>query len=160
MSNAQPDQAATLMEPRFGQMRRGASNSHWRGLVPSASQEPCSIWPTRLAEITALMDQLAEDSGQDDWDGEGALALKQDSLERCKWALFNLREELPLPSLWCEPIGRINACWENGIANLNIAFCADREFLVVGMDSSGRDIVKRTHEWKVAESYLRTIYEV
>lgn len=131
----------------------------WREFYKNAPKPHSTVWPTRHSEIIALIEVLREEYGHANWDGEGSLAVDNISAEHCIRGLFKLNDGLPLPQLWCEPLGRVNAIWETSKTQINIAFCNDRELILVGTDSRQRNRIKRTHDWAAAEDFMCEVME-
>ena len=57
------------------------------------------------------LSELAAECAEADWDGYGAEAVSQSTVERCTRFIRRLPEELPLPEISVEPDGEIALDW-------------------------------------------------
>lgn len=71
---------------------------------------------------------IAEDAGEDDWDGFGARAVTSSTVEKARAFLRNLPSTVEMPEVSAHPDGELSFYWARGPQNT----------LVVSVSSAGR----------------------
>jgi hypothetical protein len=105
------------------------------------------IDPTRYVEIKEIIEEIKLECAEDDWDGEGSLAVDPLSAEVAfQYLSLYLTRSFPLPYISCDPSGRVTAEWHDlgKHALAAIAFKPEKEYLIVGYSKRYPNFSRKT----------------
>lgn len=94
---------------------------------------------TRNNKIHSLFNEILNDREyfQDNWDNDGALALKPAPISSAFSLLIILDETIPLPELVPEPDGSLAMLWTSKSAEIIISFSVDKKLNYSVIDNNG-----------------------
>lgn len=149
----QPEDEAVTTETQQSVVRFKSSPSFSKKIWESIQEKSApddnggisKFIPDRYSEISYLMHTLKAQCHSDNWDGEGSSAIDADSVSAAwHFLLLKLPESLPLPTVWCDPSGRVTAEWFIGTASFAVTFKPDRTFLFAGYNAKENEVFFNT----------------
>lgn len=112
---------ALAIETRLGRLSGsfsalGLMRMPWK--ENDAEAPSASAWASdravRLESLKAELKAVAMSASHDDWDGEGARALREDSLDRAEKLLELLPASMPDPEMSVSGLGSLTLDWDDG----------------------------------------------
>lgn len=92
----------------------------------------------RKQKIRQIINETLLEHKDNDWDGYGANPVNIKSLDYADKFLRSLSIEVPLPSLGCEPSGRVGIEWVIDKMRLSVGFNYDGTISYAGINREGK----------------------
>jgi len=108
----------------------------------------------RYTDLKNSIEEVMRECAEDDWDGEGSVAVNRDSAEFALEYFSTFIEGVLPHNISCDPFGCIMAEWYGNAALAAIAFQTDKVYHVFGYNKKIRHFSKKTDDSRMAHKFI------